>query len=487
MGKPLFHWVISSVVAVCYRFVSTYSKKPTHRVCQLYLVYWHASCVISLKTFEKARQIMNIGYVGLGAMGGALAKWLITDHDLTVWDLNPAAIERFEGFGAKAAASLTDLARACDVIFLCLPRSSDVEKAIFGESGLIHGLSEGKTVVDQTSGLGSATQSMAARLQEIGVDMIDAPVAGGVPSAVGGTITIMVSGPDAAQDRVMLAFQSMTSKIYRASAQAGDAQSVKTLNNMMNMVYRVATLELVALAMRLGGKLSDLSDQFNGGIAGNFTTRTVLPALVSGRSTGDFALTLMLKDNNQALNLGMAADVPMPMSALGRAVLQQNINVIGEKANLDDVARYMSMVTGVDFASDTTGKFDPDARAAIETALALANRAIAYEILSVATKMWMPLFAFSEIVNNGSAWSHQCEVVVKELRGAAPATITFGVAVDALQSVERLNTYYGVATIMLGEVRTLYEMAAQEFGKGASISTLAKYYERVGQLSFAKG
>ncbi len=77
--------------------------------------------------------------------------------------------------------------------------------------------------------------------------------------------------------------------------------------------------------------------------------------------------------------------------------------------------------------------------------------------------------------------------MVQELTAAAHAPQTLGDAVGALQSVERLNTNQGVATIMLGEVRTLYEMAAQEFGKGASISTLARYYERVGQLSFAMG
>lgn len=423
---------------------------------------------------------MKIGYVGLGAMGGALAHWLIADHDLLVWDLNPDAMARFTAEGGAAAESLPQMARDCDVIFLCLPRSKNVEEAIFGEAGLAEGLSKGKVIVDQTSGVASETRAMAERLAGMGVSLVDAPVAGGVPNAKAGTITIMLSGPDAAQETAMPAFRAMTSKIYRASSQPGDAQSVKTLNNMMNMVFRVATLELAALGVRLGVDLPALTETFRSGPAGNFTCRTVLPAIIEGRSTGDFALTLMLKDNNQALVLGMAAEVPMPLSALGRGVLQQNINLVGPKANLDDVITFMEKVTGVTFADGPQGKADArQVTALVETALAACNRAIAYEILSVAAKMGMALGDFGEIVNNGSAWSRACEAILAELHGTGAApTQTLGEVVHALQEIERLNTYEGVATVMTGEVRAIYETAAQMLGADATVDMLARVYEQ---------
>lgn len=426
---------------------------------------------------------MKIGYVGLGAMGGALARWLVADHDLMVWDLNPDAMARFAEYGAMPATSLPDMARACDIVFLCLPRSSNVETAIFGDGGLVGGLAPGKIVIDQTSGVGAETRDMAIRLAAQGVDMLDAPVAGGVPSAVGGTITIMLSGDDGAQARAMPALRAMTSKIYRASGVAGDAQSVKTLNNMMNMVFRVATLELAALAVRLGVPMGKLTPALEAGVAGNFTCRTVLPAIIAERSVGDFALTLMLKDNNQALELGIAAGVPMPLSALGRAAVQMNINIIGDHAGLDHVMPFMEQATGVRFMDTFDRVTDSDVTALTITALAAANRAIAYEILSVAAKMGMDLTDFGRILNNGSAWNRECENILDELSSGRASATTLGDAIDSMRKLEELNLKHGVTTLMLGEVRAIYETAARELGMGASVSFLATLYERVGDVT----
>lgn len=432
---------------------------------------------------------MKIGYVGLGAMGSALAQWLIADHELLVWDLNPAALQRFTARGAKAAGSLADVARGSDVIFLCLPRSSDVKAVIFGEGGLSGGLSGGKLIIDQSSGIAAETRRFADRLAAAGVAMLDAPVAGGVPNAKAGTITIMVSGPDDAIKRAMPAFRAMTSKIYRAGDRAGDAQSVKTLNNMMNMVFRVATLELAALAVKIGIPLPALTDTLNSGIAGNFTCRTVLRAITENRSTGDFALTLMLKDNNQALELGMSAGVPMPLSLLARGVLQQNINLIGPQSNLDDVIVFMEKVNGVSFAATAPSGTTDEAGEGrvvelITTALAACNRATTYEVMSVAAKTGMALADFGEIVNNGSAWSRECETVLAELAGNAvrSQTRTIGETVHALRELERLNLTLGVAMVMTGGVRAIYETALRELDAGATVNALASFYERIGAV-----
>lgn len=425
---------------------------------------------------------MKIGYVGLGAMGSALAKWLCADHSVLVWDLNPAAMERFAANGATPATSLPQLAADSDLIFLCLPRSKDVEKAIFGAGGLAEGLAPGKLVIDQTSGVALETRSMADRLNALGVDLLDAPVAGGVPSAVGGTITIMVSGPDEAQTRAMPAFQAMTSKIYRASSNPGDAQSVKTLNNMMNMEFRCATLELASLAVSNGLPLKDLTEDLKAGIGGNFTCRTVLPAIVEGRSTGDFFLTLMLKDNNQALSLGMAADVPMLLSSIARSILQQNIKISGDQSKLDDIITFMAQATGVDYTKPADVTPPADLVAHITTALAASNRAVAYEILSVAAKMGMGLTDFCNILNNGSAWSRELETVIAELAGGPKPTRKIGESVAAMQALEGYNLTNGVSTVMMSGVRAVFELAQRELGADATVDQLAKFYERVGDV-----
>ena len=126
--------------------------------------------------------MMQLGYVGLGAMGGALARRLMLSHQLRVLDLNPEAVATFADNGAIPVQDGASLARECDIVLLCLPRSSDVRDAIFGEGGLLEGLEPGKVVVDQTSGDPDQTRQMAAELADKGITLIDAPVSGGPAS-----------------------------------------------------------------------------------------------------------------------------------------------------------------------------------------------------------------------------------------------------------------------------------------------------------------
>jgi 3-hydroxyisobutyrate dehydrogenase len=115
---------------------------------------------------------MMIGYIGLGALGGVLARRFLLSHKLVVWDSNPAAVSALEQLGATSAPTAADLGRQCDVVLLCLPRSSDVREVLFGTAGLAEGLSAGKLVIDQTSGIPSETHEIAEHLSVLGVEMI---------------------------------------------------------------------------------------------------------------------------------------------------------------------------------------------------------------------------------------------------------------------------------------------------------------------------
>ncbi len=141
---------------------------------------------------------MELGYVGLGAMGGALARRLMLSHKLRALDLKPEAVAEFSENGAIPAQDGASLARECDIVLLCLPRSSDVRAAIFGDGGLLEGLTPGKIVVDQTSGDPDQTRAMAAELAEQGITLIDAPVSGGPAGAAARTNALIAGGPTAA-------------------------------------------------------------------------------------------------------------------------------------------------------------------------------------------------------------------------------------------------------------------------------------------------
>ena len=281
--------------------------------------------------------IVKIGYVGLGAMGNALARRLARGHALLVWDLNPKAVEAMVDVCAEAARDLPHMAAECGIVFLCLPRSANVEKVVFGSGGLIEAVRPGALIIDQTSGVPTQSADFARRLSAGGIGMIDAPVAGGVPAALAGSVAIMVSGPDADVTRAMPILLEISPRVFRCSGRVGDAQAAKLVNNCVNSGYRMATLELVELGRKLGLSLPVLTEVLSTGWGGNFTAKRLLPALVEGRPSTDFSLALMLKDVNQCLEIAATSGVPMPISSLARGLMQAGQNLLAPKAGLDEV------------------------------------------------------------------------------------------------------------------------------------------------------
>jgi 3-hydroxyisobutyrate dehydrogenase len=281
---------------------------------------------------------MNIGYIGLGAMGGALATRLLSSQPLIVWDINQAAVAAFEKLGAKVAPSAAELARQCDVILLCLPRSSDVRKVIFGADGLAQGLTPGKLVIDQTSGVPSETSAMALELAQVGVHLVDAPVSGGISGVKAGTIAMMTGGTDDAFQKALPVLSAISPNVLRCGSRVGDGQAMKSLNNLLSAGARLATLEIVAMGRKMGLSLASITDVVNKGSGRNRTSKVMLPDMVAGKaSSSSFAMTLMLKDINQAIQLGMDCGAPMPIANAVRVLLQIGVSTLGDGAQLEQI------------------------------------------------------------------------------------------------------------------------------------------------------
>lgn len=296
---------------------------------------------------------MKVGYIGLGAMGSALARRLLEKYELSVWDINSTAVANFEKLGASTAPTAAELARRCDVVLLCLPRSSDVRHVIFGPGGLAEGLTPGKIIIDQTSGIPSETRDIACELfAQCGVAMLDGPVAGGVPAADAGTITIMVSGADEAYEKGSPILHAISSNVIRCGQRLGDGQAIKLVNNVMNAAVRLTTLEVVAMGRKMGLPLTTLSQVINMSTACSRISRTVLPAIIEGRAATNFALPLMVKDVDQAIALGIEAGVPMPISSIVRSLLQIGVNTLGKAARLEDIVGMIESMAGTRLVDD---------------------------------------------------------------------------------------------------------------------------------------
>lgn len=397
--------------------------------------------------------MLKVGYVGLGAMGSSLSKHLIDRFDLTVFDRNPAAIASLVALGAKAAISAAQLAQTCDVIVLCLPRTSDVQDALFGERGMANGLTAGKLVIDQTSGIPQETAAIAKSLASRGVAMLDAPLSGGIPAAINRKVTVIASGSNAAWIMAEPVLLAMTESVFRCSDRVGDAQALKLVNNAIGAGYRMATLELVALGRKMGLALPQLIKTLNGGQGTNFTTRHMLVGLLEGRSTTNFALALMVKDLNAALSLGTAAHCAMPMTSGARGLMQTGLNLLGKNAVLDDVILLTEKLSGTTFNTDRSA---PDLSAVatgtdelfslIDQAVLVCNAIAVCECVAMGHKFGLPMIQMARILNVGSAWSKVSEEILPALAAAAAPklTLTFKDARSALSAMVTQAARYGV-------------------------------------------
>jgi len=292
---------------------------------------------------------MNIGYIGLGAMGGALANHLVRKHSLTVLDLNRDAVARFVEQGAHGAANGAELARRSEVVILCLPRSSDVKQALFGPDGVAAGLARGSVVIDQTSGQPEETRAFAQQLQARGVVMIDAPVSGAMATAVAGTVSIITSGPRATYDRVRPLLTDISPNVFHVGETVGNGQTLKAVNNILNASCRIAALELAALGRKYGLTMDAMIAALNATTATNFTTRGMFPAIAEGRQSTKFRLVLQLKDAYQAVNMGADQGVTMPLCGLVAGVLQTAVNQLGEDAQLEQIIAYVESLAATKY------------------------------------------------------------------------------------------------------------------------------------------
>lgn len=260
---------------------------------------------------------MEVGYVGLGSMGGAIVKRMLHNKQaLRVYDLSPERTADMAKSGATPTQSLGALAEQSDAICLCLPTSEHVRTAIFGDNGLLKGLKPGTVIADMTTGDPLQTKAMAAELKMHGVDLIDAPVSGGPAGAEAGTLAIMVGAPEALFEKIKPVFEKVGPNVFRLG-DVGAGQTMKLVNNLLLAGGRALTFEAMALAVKNGLDPKLAMDVLNKSSGRNGTTQGSLAATIEGQFPASFALALMTKDVRLACQLGRDTGVPM---ILGRIV-----------------------------------------------------------------------------------------------------------------------------------------------------------------------
>ena len=293
----------------------------------------------------------RIGYIGLGVMGGALARRLLREHKITVYDLSPERCAEFSALGAVVAGSPAEVGAASDIVITCLPTSAQVKEVIFGGNhGLIRGMQPGGLIVDQTSGATAATREMAAELAPTGVNLIDAPVSGGPQGADAGTIAIMVGGTDEQYARVEPVLKVISPNVIHVG-QLGAGHTLKAVNNMMSAGNRLLAFEAVSLAAAQGLDPKIVVDVINKSSGRNSATMGTFPNnIFTDNFEARFTLALMEKDVALANDLATGDFEKLSLAPTILRNYRMAIERFGRQGDLHQMLRFYEEAAGTAIA-----------------------------------------------------------------------------------------------------------------------------------------
>lgn len=254
---------------------------------------------------------MKLGFIGLGNMGTHMAANLQKQHELVVNDIRREAARDLLANGAKWADSAAEVARQSEIVLTSLPTPSIVEEVSLGTNGLIHGMAPGSVYIDLSTNSPRAITRIAARLEDKGILMLDAPVSGGIPRAKAGTLEIMVGGDKATYERCSGILRLIGKSIHHCGP-IGAGTQLKLINNMMSRVNAYNALECMLLVKKLGLDMKTAFEVIRGSSGDSFVFHQKLPRSVfAGNFEPGFALDLAYKDIDLGTQMGREAGVPM--------------------------------------------------------------------------------------------------------------------------------------------------------------------------------
>lgn len=277
---------------------------------------------------------MNIGFVGLGAMGLPMARNLVAaGHVVAGCDVRREPVDALAAAGGRAAAAPADAARDADVLILMVVNADQAEAVLFGEGGAASGLKRGAVVVASCTQPAARAKSLAARLDELGVLLLDAPVSGGVVGAEQGTLSIMASGPDAAFDKAAPVFDVLGKAVWRMGAEPGLGSMMKTVNQLMCGAHIAVAAEAMSLAARAGLDPKLAQDVLMAGAAASWMLGNRGPRMLQSDPPVTSAVDIFVKDLDIVLDAGRDLKAALPLAA---AAHQMFLGASGMGAGSED-------------------------------------------------------------------------------------------------------------------------------------------------------
>ena len=296
----------------------------------------------------------RVGFIGLGKMGYPMARRLAdAGYRLLAHDRDPEALRRAcEASGAEAPGSLTTIGERCGAVITMLPDGNAVRAVTLGRKesgdGLLAGLSPGSVLIDMSSSSPVGTRELGARLAEHGVEMLDAPVSGGVRKAADATLSIMVGGGTQTIARCRPVLEAMGKQIF-LTGPLGSGHAMKALNNYVSAAGLVAAVEAVLAARRFGLDAGTVVDVLNASTGMNNSTLNKFHRFILSRTfDSGFSLELMVKDLKTALEVARSTGSPAPLAEACVEAWTEAQAALGPGLDHTAVVRYWENLAGTE-------------------------------------------------------------------------------------------------------------------------------------------
>ena len=289
---------------------------------------------------------MKIGFIGMGIMGKPMAINLVkAGYDVMVSNRSMSKCESVMALGAKSG-SYEQVAENCDAVITMLPNGPQVKDVMLGDQGVVAHMKAGGVFIDMSSINPVDSRELCAGVAKYGIEMLDAPVSGGEPKAIDGTLSIMVGGKQEVFDKYKDMLGAMGASVVRCG-EIGAGNTTKLANQIIVACTLQAVAEAMTLARKAGVDPQLVYEAIRGGLAGSAIMDAKLPMMIDSNEKPGFKIDLHIKDLNNALDCAHAVGSPVPMTSSVQEILQWMHSHGGGQKDHSALVQYYEYLTGI--------------------------------------------------------------------------------------------------------------------------------------------
>ena len=290
----------------------------------------------------------KLGFVGLGIMGKPMAKNLLkAGYEVVAYDIVGEALEEVVSDGAEAGESPKDVAQKTNIIITMLPDGPDVEKVVLGSNGVLEGAQSGSVIIDMSSISPLVSKNVYEECQKKGVELLDAPVSGGEPGAISGTLAIMVGGNKKIFDK-HLSMLEVLGKSVILTGDIGAGNITKLANQIMVAVNIAGMSEALVLAAKAGVDPAVVFEAIRGGLAGSAVLEAKGPMVLDGNFKPGFRIRLHQKDLHNALLTAKELGVTVPLTGIVQQMITALINDGKADSDHSAIVQFIEKLSGTE-------------------------------------------------------------------------------------------------------------------------------------------